>query len=262
MPFYRFQGREPAAMWQKIETEERPVLDDPVLLVSLSTSVQQYRALYSHGRELAKFLLKKMEFRRFATVYSSALPPVAMISDAGVLRLSLASFYLHKGRKDIVVLAGDASPLEDQYEFCDAVLSYAKGLGIGKLVSAGTRWTEEAGLPTQSFRVKGFATDEAGVKELQEAGVEIVRDEPAPYFSSLVVALAEKHGMKGLKISIDHGEPAPHPKSVAELISVLQKMLAFKVDVSELQEEAGRMAARFEPTQGPESQAKRDGIYG
>lgn len=260
-PFIAYRGAADQ-MWEKVEKQKMPELHDPVLLVSLSTGVQQYKVLYSHAKELAKFMLKKMEFQELATLYSSALPPIAIISDEGTLRLPSTSFHLHRGRRDIVLLAGDASPLEDQYNFCDAVLSYAHDAGIGKVVSVGTRWTEQVGTPLQSFKVKGFATDDAGVRELEEVGVEIIRDEPAPYFSSLVVALAEKYGMRGLKVSVDHGEPIPHPRSVTELLSVLQKMLGFKIDLKELRETAERMAAQLEQPPGPENQPKPSGVYG
>lgn len=249
-------------MWEKIEVEEGPDMTDPVLLVSLSTSVQQYRALYSHARELGKFMLKRMKFRRFATIYSSALPPIAVISDDGIVRLSSASFYHCRAGRDIVLLAGDASPIEEQHEFCEVVLDYARGVGIDEVISIGTRWTEEAAPPTQPFGVKGFATEPAGVGRLEALGVTIIRDEPAPYFSSLVVALAEKHGMRGYKLSVDHGEPAPHPKSVAELLSVLQKMLGFEVDVGELDRAAQKMAARLEDIPGPDASPRQSGIYG
>ena len=72
-------------MWQKLEESSRPELNDPVLLVALSTSMQQYRALYSQARELGKYMLKNMKFDKFATLYSSCMPPLVMISDEGLI---------------------------------------------------------------------------------------------------------------------------------------------------------------------------------
>lgn len=249
-------------MWERLETDEAPQMHDPVLLVSLSTGMQQYRALYSHGRELAKFMLRRMEFRRLAVMYSSALPPIALVSDEGMVRLSSASFHHFKGERDVILVAGDASPVEEQYEFCDAVLEYAKELGVKDVISTGTRWTEEVASPTEAFRVKGFATDPKGVEELQALGVEILRDEPAPYFSSLIVALTERHGMRGYKLSVDHGEPIPHPRSVAELLSVLQRMLGFKVETGDLEKAAETMASELQAGPGPSPPPRKGDIYG
>ena len=51
MPFYPHRGRsELILMWERMEEQKRPELKDPVLLVSLSTSIQQYRVLYSQAR--------------------------------------------------------------------------------------------------------------------------------------------------------------------------------------------------------------------
>jgi proteasome assembly chaperone (PAC2) family protein len=249
-------------MWETIEEHARPELKDPVLLVSLSTSIQQYKALYSQGRELGKFMLKNMEFEKFATLYSSSMPPLVMISDDGIIRLSSTSFYRFRGDRDLVLLAGDASPVEHQYEYCESVLGYAEKLGIHEVVSVGTRWTEEAGSPVASPTVKGFATDKKGVEELEKLGVEIIREEPAPFFASLVVALAPDHGMRGFKLSVDHGEPTPHPRSIMQVLAVLQKMLGFKVETSHLDEVATKIAADLEGGNGGDSPPRRPGIYG
>ncbi len=249
-------------MWEMIEEDARPELKDPVLLVSLSTSIQQYKALYSQARELGKFMLKSMKFEKFATLYSSAMPPLVMVSDDGIIRLSSTSFYRFRADRDVVLLAGDASPVEHQYEYCESVLGYAEKLGVRRVVSVGTRWTEEAGSPVASPAVKGFATDGNGVEELEKLGVEIIRDEPAPYFASLVVALAQKHGMRGYKLSVDHGEPTPHPLSVMQLLSVLQKMLGFEVETTHLGEVANKIAANLEGGNGTGSPPRRPDIYG
>jgi proteasome assembly chaperone (PAC2) family protein len=249
-------------LWERLDETKKPELNDPVLLVSLSTSLQQYRALYSHARELGRFMLKNMEFEKFATLYSSAMPPLVVISDGGMIRLTSTSFHHYAGKRDIVLLAGDASPVDNQYEYCESVIGYAKKLGIGEIVSIGTRWTEEAGSPTTTPVVKGFASEEKGVKELKSLGVEIIRDEPAPFFASLIVALARRHGISAVKLSVDHGEPMPHPRSVIQLLAVLQKMLGFSVETSDLSSLADKMAANLESAPGPEAQPRRSGVYG
>jgi hypothetical protein len=36
-------------MWERIEVEGRPKLRDPVMVVALSTSLPQYKAMYSQA---------------------------------------------------------------------------------------------------------------------------------------------------------------------------------------------------------------------
>lgn len=242
--------------------EHGPKLRDPVLLVSLSTSLSQYRALYSQAKELASYLLKNLDFTKIATIHSSALPPVAIVSEDGTAHLSSAEFYTYPGTRDIVLLAGDSSPQDEQYEFADSVLRFAKELGVTEVISIGARWTEQVSPPTAVPKVTGFATDEAGVKVLRDMGVEIIADEPAPFFASLVVGLAEKFGMTGYKISVDHGEPSPHPLSVMQLLSVLGKMLGIKAPTEELEARAREMAKEIESAGTEEPARERSGVYG
>ncbi|MDG7028484.1 MAG: hypothetical protein JRN16_08760, partial [Nitrososphaerota archaeon] len=84
----------------------------------------------------------------------------------------------------------------------------------------------------------GFATDAVGVAKLRKNAVKILAEEPAPFFASMVVAMAKDYGMRGYKLSVDHGEPSPHVRSVAKLLEVLSKMAGFQVDLDELRSKA------------------------
>lgn len=218
-------------MWQRLTTHHDGELNKPVLIVSVSTSIPQYRALYSHARELATYMLNKMKFVPLASLYSSALPPEVEIREDGTVSLAVNHFYLSRGERDIVLFAGDSSPFDDQYEFTDAVLSFAKSLGVREMYSIGTRWTEAPLTPTQTTEVMGFATDPEGVEELKSNGVKLIKDEPAPFFASMVVGLAKGYGMRGYKVSVNHGEPTPHARSVAKMLEVLSKMIGFEIDL-------------------------------
>ena len=54
-------------MWERLEVDETPTVEESVLLVALSTMVPQYRELYSHAREFARFLIRKLEFKKFCS---------------------------------------------------------------------------------------------------------------------------------------------------------------------------------------------------
>jgi len=208
-------------------------------------------------------MLKKMEFKKFATVYSSALPPATVISDEGTARLVSVSFYHYSGARDVILLAGDTSPTDEQYEFCESVIAFAKELGVVDLISVGTRWTESVALPTARPKVLGFATDRRGTEELTRFGVTLIKDEPAPYFASMVVAMAGARGIQGYKLSVDHGEPIPHPKSLVELLLVLSKMLDFRVDAADLEASAKEMEETLKDEDAVDlPPPARRGVYG
>ncbi len=249
-------------MWERLEVDEMPAAEESVLLVSLSTMAPQYMPLYSHARELSKFLMQKVGFKKFATLYSSALPPAVAIEPDGVARLNSNSFYSFAGRKRIIMVAGDGSPFDYQQEYANSILSFARQLGAKEMVSIGARWSESPVPAGSLLKAVGFASDAAGITELQGLGVTITKSEPGPFFPNLLVGMAEEYGMRGFKLGVDHGEPSPHPKSLITIIGVLSEMLGLHLDLKELVARAKEME-REGPQEGlPEVRRERGGIYG
>ena len=221
-------------MWLEFDVKRTMKYRRPVMLVSVSTSIPQYRALYSQGRELARHLLKKMKFGEVAVVHSSSFPPEVLVRGDGISTLLSCKIYVNRGKRDLLLFAGDSSPMDDQYEIARELLSFAKKAGVKELYSIGTRWAENPVPQFQEPEVNGFATDESGVEALKKSGVRIVESEPAPFFASMVVGLAEEYGIRGYKIQVDHGEPFPHARSLVKMLEVLSAMIGFQVDTSEL----------------------------
>jgi proteasome assembly chaperone (PAC2) family protein len=249
-------------MWERLDVEEMPASEESVLLVSLSTMAPQYAPLYSHARELARFLMKKLPSKRFATLYSSSLPAAVTIGDNGVARLYSNQFHVLGGKKRVIVLEGDGSPFEDQQEYASSVLSFAKELGTTEVVSVGARWSENPAPPGTPLKPVGYATDPDSVKELEGCGVTITKGEPGPFFPNLVVGMSVDYGMRGFKVGVDHGEPIPHPRSLIQIIGVLSKLLGIDVDTRSLATRAKEMESEA-PEQGlPEVPRERGGIYG
>jgi len=221
-------------LWLDFSVKRAVKYRRPVMLVAVSTSVPQYRPLYSQGRELADYLLDKMKFEEVAVMHSSAFPPEVRVREDGASSLLSCKFYVNRGARDLLLFAGDSSPMEDQFEVTRMVLSFAKRAGVKELYSVGARWAENPVPQFQDAQVNGFASDVAGVKALKEHGVKILEAEPAPFFASLVVGMAMEYGIRGYKISVDHGEPSPHPRSVVRMLEVLTSMIGFHVNLDDL----------------------------
>jgi uncharacterized protein len=234
-------------MWLDFQKGARLKLKGPTMVVAVSTPIQQYRALYSQARELGEYMLKKMSFSRIASVHSSSFPPEILVREEGVSTLPACHFYLHSGKKDLILFAGDASPMDDQYEFTKILLGFAKELGVREVYSIGARWTENPLPPEVDPEPAGFSSDRTGVAKLKKHGVRVLADEPAPFFASLVVAMAAEHGMRGYKLSVDHGEPSPHARSVAKLLGALSELVGFDVPLDELKAQTNAPPA---PAQG------------
>lgn len=231
-------------MWKRLELiSEQDTLRNPVLIVSLSTSNPQFRLLYSQARELGKYLLKKLEFKQIATLYSSALSPEIRISKSGICNMLSNNFYLHTGEKrDFLLLAGHASPVESEYEYGETIIEYAVKLGVKELISVGARWSQPVLSPTEAPKVIGFSSDDAGVAKLRDAGVTLLKSEAAFYFANMIVPLSKLHGIRGYKLSVDHGEPIPHPKSLIAILDSISKLTGLRVDTADLVAQSKELA--------------------
>ncbi len=240
-------------MWLDFERMKTPTLRNPVMVVAVSTSLQQYKAMYSHARELGDYMLRRMKFEHIATIRASAFPPEVIVRDGGISSLPECHFHLNREKRDLVLFTGDTGPMDGQYEFATTFLDYAEELGVKELYSVGTRWTESPLPPGTEPEPNGFSTDRVGVAKLRENGVKIITEEPAPFFTSMVVGMAKGRGIRGYKLSVDHGEPSPHSRSVARLLGVLSAMTGFQVQLEEPK-------ASSEPS-SPPGQAKDSTIY-
>ena len=225
-------------MWIDYEGREDVSLRSPSMVVAVSTSMPQYRALYSQARELGDYMLKKMKFEKIGTVRTSAFPPEVLVREDGVSTLPECSFYVNRGKCDLVLFVGDTSPMDEQYEFAQFLLDRAERMGVKELFSVGARWTENPLPPEAEPLATGFATDSKGVARLKKLGVKILGDEPAPFFASMVVAMAKDYGIRGYKLSVDHGEPSPHVKSVVKLLGILSSLAGFELDTVDLRSKA------------------------
>ncbi len=234
-------------MWLDVEETGKWPKKASSMVVAVSTSAPQYRALYSQAREMGEYMLRKMEFERVARVRASAFPPEVLVRESGVSTLPECSFYLSKGDGGLVLFAGDTSPMDDQYGFAKFLLERAKQMGVEELYSVGARWAENPLPPEADPQASGFSTDSVGVAKLKKHGVRILGDEPAPFFASMVVAMAKDHDIRGYKLSVDHGEPSPHVRSVTKMLEILSGMAGFEVDLEELR-------SKVPPTTTPRQQ--------
>ena len=198
-------------------------------------------------------MLRRMKFERIATIRASAFPPEVIIRDGGISTLPECQFHLNREERDLVLFTGDTGPMDEQYEFTTTFLDYAEELGVKELYSVGTRWAENPLPPGTESEPNGFSTDRVGVAKLKKNGVKIIAEESAPFFASMVVGMAKERGIRGYKLSVDHGEPSPHSRSAARLLGVLSSMAGFRVQLEEPK-------ASSESSSPPE-QARDSAIY-
>jgi len=188
------------------------------------------------------------------------MSPEIRISRAGISSMLSNNFYVHSGKtRDYVLFAGHSSPIESEYEYGETILEFAEKLGIKELISIGARWTQPVLSPVEAPKVLGFASDDVGVKRLNEIGVAILKSESAFYFANVIVPLAKLHGIRGYKLSVDHGEPIPHPKSLIAILDVLSRMIQLEVDSSDLLAQSKELAEAIQKAEIEGLEVDEDG---
>ncbi len=235
-------------MWEKWVFHSDTKLTNSSMIFALSTGMPQYYMLYSQARELARYLLERIEHERLASYYSASMEEMVYVNDES--QAELPGYYVDRlklphseASGDLLLFSGNASPRQHTYEFCDSLLRVAKDRwGLRTIVSLGARWTEEpTQLTVESSKVYGFGGTAEDAALLRSLGVLEHPSEVAPFVANMIVGLSPLYGISGMKLAVDHGEVRPHPKQVKSLLTVLQKMLGFELDLSQLDEEAEKL---------------------
>src|SRR3990170_7699565 len=116
---------------EKMKTE----LKNPVLIEGLP-------GMGMVGRIAARFLIKHLNAKRFAELYSPHFPYYVLVNKKGSVRLLRAEFFFWEnptGKNDLVFLIGDsqAQTIEGQYEVANSILEFATKLGVKTIVTVG-----------------------------------------------------------------------------------------------------------------------------
>jgi hypothetical protein len=221
----------------EVDVLAEPELDDPVL-------VEGMPGVGHVGSLVAEHLLEERGGEPIRRIYSEHLPPQVTVDDAG--RAELISVDLHHvevGDRDLLVLTGDqqAASGVGHYRIADAVLDIAEETGVERVLALG-------GIPTgelvEDHAVLGAATGDALIETLESVGVEFRENEPEGGIVGISGLLVGLGGRRGLEAACLMGETSGYlvdPKSAQAVLGVLQELLAFEIDLTELEERAEEM---------------------
>lgn len=221
----------------EVETLSEPELTDPVLIEGLP-------GVGHVGTLVAEHLIEEGEGELLSRIYSEHLPPQVTVSDEGLAELVCVECYhiTFEGR-DLLIVTGDqqAASGVGHYRIAEAVLDSATDLGAERIFALG-------GVPTgelvEDHAVLGAASNDSLIETLESVGVEFRENEPEGGIvgiSGLLVGLA---GRRDLDAACLMGETSGYlvdPKSAQAVLGVLEELLSFEVDLTELEERAEEM---------------------
>src|SRR6478735_2641440 len=144
-----------------------------------------------------------------------------------------------KGGRDLVVFLGEAQPPIGKYPFCRQLVSFAKDLGVERVLTFAAMATRMR--PEGRSRVYGAATDSEGVQELKRLELELVEEGQISGLNGVLLGVAADAGLPGACLlgEMPHlFAQLPFPKASLAVLEVFTTMTDIELDFTELAEQA------------------------
>jgi uncharacterized protein len=229
-----------------IKTLKKVKLKKPILVVGLP-------GVGNVGRVAAGYMAAELKMKKIAEIYSTSFLPIVLLDDEDVVRLLRCEVYYLKAKRDIIVLTGDTQSTDTKghYEFSNAVLDYAKKLGIKELITLGG--FSEGVLKTDP-RVVAAVSNNDVKKKYKKFKIDFGKDHPVGTItgaSGLLVAMAEDYKMSGMVLMGETmGMPLiMDPKAADAILHTLVRILGIKLDLNKLEKTVKEMEERLKKTE-------------
>ena len=207
-------------------------LKSPILLVGLP-------GIGLVGQVVCKYLISKFKAKKMAEVYSPHFPHHVIMTKKGAIRPIKNQLYCATlGKRDVILMVGDVQAItsEGQYEVAGSIVDYAAKHGVKRVISIGGYSTGKISEHRRVFAVVG---QKVLVEEFKKAGIIFGETKGAIVGAAgLIPALAKLKGMEGACIMGETHGSYVDAVSARNVISALEKLIGFTVDISELDKQA------------------------
>jgi len=206
------------------------------------------------GKLAAEYLIHKLSAKRFLELYSEHFPEW-VVQDGGILSPLRIDFYQCRPpglKHDLVLVTADAqaaTPL-GQYALTGDLLNVANHLGV-KMIGTLAAYvlSPEDG---HSFGVVGGASDAPLTKTLGDKGVKLLKGGVIVGMNGMLPGMAPRSGMRGFcLLGVTEGGILDATAAAAVLKS-LSSILAFKLDMKDLEQQAEKLTKLNPPMANPE----------
>jgi len=194
------------------------------------------------GKITLEYLVKQLNAKKVAELYSPHFAYYVLVDDKGSLRLLRLEFYYwsnSKGANDLILLTGDcqAQTVEGQYEVADTIFDYAKKNNVGLIITLGGYQKEVKGDP----KVFASATGREVLEKAMKLGAKSnPSGSPIIGAAGILVGLAKFKGIDALCLLAETYGHRPDPKAAKSLLNLLTDMLNLSIDLSDLEREISR----------------------
>ena len=203
------------------------------------------------GKIATRYLIRKLDAKKFAYLYSPHFPYFVLVNKKGSVRLLRGTFYLLRNQtegNDLILFTGDsqAQTIEGQYEISDCILDFATLHNVKMIVTVGGYRMEVKDKP----KVIAAATNEELLNEaLQARAILSSMGNPIVGTAGLILGLSRFKKIDALCLLGETRGYLPDPKAAKSVLEVLKTMLSINIDLAGLDEEiekAGKMITRLQ----------------
>ena len=194
------------------------------------------------GKIAIRYLIKKLNAKKFAHLYSPHFPYFVLVNKKGNVRLLRGAFYFWKnsnGPNDLILFTGDSQSqtIEGQYEIADKMLDFAHKHKVKTIVTIGGYRMETEDKPS----VFVAATDKELLDIALDAGA-VVSSSGSPIVGTagLILGLARFRKIGAVCLLGETRGYLPDPLAARSVLEVLKTAFNFDVDLEGLNEEIAK----------------------
>ena len=194
------------------------------------------------GKITLEYLIKQLNARKVAELYSPHFAHCVLVDNDGSLRLLRLEFYYWSNTEmdsDLILLTGDcqAQTIEGQYEVANVIFDYAEKNNVGLIITLGGYRKEVKGKP----QVFASSTNQEMLDRIMKLGAKNAPSEsPIIGAVGITAGLAKFKGIDAVCLLAETYGDRPDPKAAMSLLNILMKMLHLNVDLLDLEKEISR----------------------
>jgi len=223
----------------KLHATNKPKLKSPILIEGLP-------GIGNVGKVAMDFLIDELHARKIGEFRGGTLPGSVFVTEDHLLKLPSIELFYKKGNQDILLLAGDAQPSDDQscYSFCGTALDVFEEFKGKELVTlGGVALRHEPKVP------KVYVTgNDQKIVEYYAKGTHGKTNiyglvGPVIGVSGVLPGLARQRGIRAASLL---AETYGHPlhlglRGAQEILKILKKKLGLSIDIEQLEKEIGEI---------------------
>jgi uncharacterized protein len=222
-----------------LQEKKLPKLNKPIFIEGLP-------GMGNVGKVVVDFLVDDLKAKMLFDVFSFTMPHSVFVNDQNLVELPSIVVYYKKfndpKKRDLLFLVGDVQPIDEQssYEFCDELLKMCKKFNCKEIITLGGIGLQDVPKTPKVYctgnnkKIIGKYTKDTKATDKIFGVVG-----PIVGVTGLLVGLAEREDIDAIALL---AETIGHPmylgvKGAREILKILEKKLALKVNVKELDKE-------------------------